>query len=189
MLVKPTVASSAALALVLLAASPVLTGCFQGLGATTTLQASAAPGNGAQGQVGELKAQNLLLVDDPAHPGTLSLVGRLVNIGSTPDDLTGAGIGSAIASNATIGGGLKTILPGQSISIGFLSPYTITATGQNAALSSYVPVTLTFATAGTLTVQVLTVPPTIGEATGPALPAAAPSASMGSGALASPAAS
>lgn len=75
--------------------SPMLTGCFQGPQATTTVQATQPTGSGAYAAVGELRLQNLLLVAGEVEGATdtgaefssesATLIGRVFNDGELDD--------------------------------------------------------------------------------------------------------
>lgn len=142
---------------ILLVATPALTGCFNGRGATTTMQASMNSGNGVAAQAGEIKVENATLVLGPENANSATLTARIVNIGPVADRLVYATVNG---SPADITAGGVDLEPGASISFGFDSDTWINAYALDAAVSTYVPVQLGFADAGILSMSVLTVPPT-----------------------------
>ena len=146
----------------LVAVSPLLGGCYQGLGATTTSQATMNSGDGVQVQVGSLKAQNLTLVLDPTTPGAATLIGRFTNVGPEIEFLRGVTIGdkSMMNGDVAVTNGLGQVLPGQSIGFGFESPESISVKNLDAEVSTYVPISTSFEGNGTVETSVLTVPAT-----------------------------
>lgn len=76
----------AALAATVVALSPLLAGCWQGFGASTTMQNSMNSGNGTQEIVGSLRVENATIVRNDA--GKASLVMAVFNQGDAPDTLT-----------------------------------------------------------------------------------------------------
>lgn len=148
--------------MVLVAVSPLLGGCFQGQQATTTSQATMNSGDGVQVQIGDLKAQGLTLVLDPATPGSATLIGRFTNVGTEVEFLRGVTIGGKTMMNGDVAvtSGLGQILPGQSVGFGFESNESISVKNLDAAVSTYVPVAIAFEVNGTVEASVLTVPAT-----------------------------
>ena len=146
----------------LVAVSPLLGGCFQGQGATTSVQSSMNSGDGVQVQVGNLKAQGLNLVLDPTTPGTATLVGRFTNVGTEPEFLRAVSIGgkTMLTGDVAVTSGLGQVLPGQSIGFGFESDESISVRNLDAAVSTYVPIAISFEVNGTVETSVLTVPAT-----------------------------
>ncbi len=144
----------AAIALVLLA-TPMLTGCFSGKGATTNMQATMNSGNGVSAQAGAIKAENAILVLGPEGSKTATLLVRIVNTGPVPDALTSAKINGV---PAYVTGDSTDLGSGVSLSFGFESDRWINAYDFDAAVSTYVPVELTFTDAGILPMSILTVP-------------------------------
>jgi len=146
----------------LVAVSPLLGGCFQGQGATTTAQATMNSGDGVQVQVGNLKAQGLTLVLDPTSVGTATLIGRFTNVGTEVEFLRGVTIGGTtmMTGDVAVTAGLGQILPGQSVGFGFESDQSISVKNLDAAVSTYVPVAISFEVNGTVEASVLTVPAT-----------------------------
>ncbi|MBU6310975.1 MAG: hypothetical protein KGN38_00430 [Actinomycetales bacterium] len=146
-----------AIGVVAIAAVPALAGCWQGQGASTTMQATMNSGNGTQAMLGAMRIENATVVrgDD----GTASLIMSVFNQGAEPDTLTSVTINGAPASIAP-----TAIVPGTFQAFGYGvegQPPTNVAlvTGLDVEASSYVPVTLTFERAGLLDISVLTVPP------------------------------
>ena len=146
-----------AIAAAAMLALPVLAGCWQGQGATTTMQATMNSGNGTQATLGSMRVENATVVrgDD----GSASLIMSVFNQGAEPDTLTSATVNGAPTSIGAI-----EIAPGTFQAFGYGvegQPPTNVAlvTGLDVEVSSYVPVTLTFERAGRLDISVLTVPP------------------------------
>jgi len=146
----------AAVAALVLLASPVLTGCFSGKGATTNMQATMNSGNGVSAQAGEIKVENATLVMGPEGSNAATLTSRIVNTGPAADRLVYATVNGVPAD---ITGGGVDLNPGASVSFGFDSDTWINAYAFEAATSTYVPVQLGFADAGLVSMSVLTVPP------------------------------
>ena len=145
------VAAAAGLALV-----PALTGCFSGFEATTNVQVTQNSGNGTQARAGDIRVDAATLVTAPPETGGATLTMRVTNDGAEADELTAVQIGG---TPAYVTGGTVPIDPGTSVSFGYESTLWINAYGLDTPPSGYVPVELTFARAGTVAMQVLTVPP------------------------------
>lgn len=149
--------SHVALAAGLLAlTSPALTGCWNGLGATTTMQATMNTGNGTQAQVGAIKIENATLVQGPEGSASATLLVRLVNTGPTPDALVYATINGVPVEIAE---GSGELAPGASVSFGYDSDHWLNSYELDVPVSTYVPVELGFGEAGLAKMSVLTVPP------------------------------
>lgn len=146
----------AAAAVLLLALSPALTGCFNGPGATTTMQATMNSGNGVEAQAGPIHAEGVTLVLGPEGSRSATLTTRIINTGPAADQLVYASVNGVPAD---ITGGTVDLGPGASISFGFDSEHWINAYDLDAAVSTYVPVQLGFRDAGVVEMSVLTVPP------------------------------
>ncbi|MBU9944120.1 MAG: hypothetical protein KTQ12_05675 [Dermatophilaceae bacterium] len=175
----------AAVAALVLLATPALTGCFSGKAATTNMQATMNSGNGVEAQAGPVHVENATIVLGGEGSTAATLTTRIVNTGPEPDALVYATVNG---QPATITGDQVTLDPGASISFGFDSDHWINAYGLEAAVSTYVPVELGFQNAGLVKMSVLTVPP-VGYYEGIAAnPPVAPAAAAASPA-ASPAAS
>ncbi len=166
-----------AVATLIVLASPVLTGCFSGKGATTNMQATMNSGNGVAAKAGEVHIDNATLVLGPENSQSATLTTRIVNTGAVPDRLVFATV-NGVPADITDGG--TDLDPGASISFGFHSDKWINAYDFDAAPSVYVPVQLGFAEAGLVSISVLTVPPVgyyAGIAPNPPQPPVAASAS------------
>lgn len=146
----------AAVVTLVVLASPVLTGCFNGKGATTTMQASMNSGNGVSAQAGPIKVENATLVQGPEGSASATLLTRVINTGPVADTLVSATV-NGVPADIT-GGGVE-LSPGASVSFGYESDTWINAYGFEAATSTYVPVQLGFADAGLVSMSILTVPP------------------------------
>lgn len=142
-----------ALAASLLITGGLLAGCYNGPGATTTTQALQPTGNGTQATVGELRIENAtLVVSDSAS----SLVTRIYNDGKTPDVITGITIGG---QPAAVQPAQLQLEPRANISFGFPAGTPETIRGSSLPVSEFIPVTVTFESAGSVEFSVLTVPP------------------------------
>lgn len=146
----------AAVAALLLLASPALTGCFSGQGATTYMQATMNSGNGVDAEVGPIHVENATLVRGPEGSKSVTLTTRIVNTGPEADVLVSAKVNG---TPATITAGADQLPGGSSVSFGFDSEAFINAYDQDIPVSSYVPVELSFQNAGIVSMSVLTVPP------------------------------
>ena len=92
--------------------SPLLAGCWQGFGASTTMQNSMNSGNGTQEIVGSLRIENATIVRNEA--GRASLVMAVFNQGDAPDTLAGVSVdGQPLAVPAV------TIEPGSFATFGY----------------------------------------------------------------------
>jgi len=140
----------------LAAASLVLTGCFNGQNAMTTAQSDDLTGDGVQAQVGNIRAENLLLVRGPEGSASATLATRIVNSDPEADRLLGVQIDGL---PAYVTGDTVELLPGESIGFGYESDLWINSYDFSAAESNYVPVALQFERAGIARVDVLVVPP------------------------------
>jgi hypothetical protein len=153
----------AAVAALIVLATPALAGCFNGPGATTTTQAGMNSGNGVEADQGAIHIEGTTVVVGP-DGGSATLVVRLVNVGPETDALTYATIDGTPANIITAddsvdAGSAVELLPGSSTGFGYESDHYITlATGFEAGVSTYVPVELGFRNAGLAQLQVLTVP-------------------------------
>ena len=156
-----------------LVAAPLLSGCYSGFGATTTMQASMNSGNGTQAQVGPIRIENATLVMGPEGSQSGTLIASIVNGAQDPDRLIGVTIGG---KPAYITPGQDVLLFNELVNFGYDSLHWINAYTLDAAVSTYVPVQLQFEKAGNVDFTVLTVPPTgIYEGIAPN-PATAPAA-------------
>jgi hypothetical protein len=134
---------------------PSLAGCFNGFGATTTMQNTMNSGNGTQARSGDIRIENATLVTAP-ETGAATLVMRVVNVGTEEDAVAGVTIGGTPAS---VTGGTVPVRPGQSVSFGYESTTYANVYAIDTAPSSYVDVVVTMQRAGDIPMQVLTVPP------------------------------
>lgn len=145
-----------ALAVIIVALSPLLAGCWQGFGASTTMQNSMNSGNGTQVITGSLRIENATIVRN--EEGRASLVVAVFNQGDAPDSLTAVTIdGQPIATDPV------TIEPGSYATFGYgaegapaanflvLDPIATPA-------GSYSAVSLTFTTNGIAEFTSLVVP-------------------------------
>ena len=89
-LVRHRRARRVALAAVVVALAPMLTGCWQGFDASTTMQNSMNSGNGTQEILGSLRIENATIVRNDA--GRASLVMAVFNQGDAPDTLIAVSI-------------------------------------------------------------------------------------------------
>lgn len=89
-LVRQRLARRVALAAVVVALAPMLTGCWQGFSAGTILQNSMNSGNGTQEILGSLRIENATIVRNDA--GRASLIMSIFNQGDAPDTLTAVSI-------------------------------------------------------------------------------------------------
>ena len=158
--------------------SAALTGCWNGPGSTTMMQATMNSGNGVQATVGNIQIENATLVAGPEGTTTGTLTLRIVNTGQTPDSLVYTVIDNG---PAYVTPGSETFVPNASVSFGFDSKDWINTYTLKAAAGTYVPVELGFKEAGLVKISVLIVPPTgyyVGIAPNPAtMPSATPTPS------------
>ena len=97
---------------VAVAISPLLAGCFNGFGASTTMQNSMNSGNGTQTIVGSLRVENATIVRDES--GRASLIVAVFNQGDAPDTLAGVAVnGQPVAAPPV------TIDPGSFVTFGY----------------------------------------------------------------------
>jgi len=151
-----------ALLLVVAAAVPALTGCFNGPRATTTVQATQDSSNGTQASIAGIRIENATLVSGPDGTTTATLIMSLFNDGREPDTLVGVLINGqpAYISGAAVAGAGVELAPGAALTFGYqtseswINSYDITE-----AESAYVPVQMQFQRAGILDFTALTVPP------------------------------
>jgi hypothetical protein len=145
-----------ALAATILAVSPLLAGCWQGFGASTTMQSSMNSGNGTQEIVGSLRIENATVVRNDA--GRASLVVAVFNQGDAPDTLTSVAFDGQQLMTEPV-----TIEPGSFATFGYgaegappqnflvIDPISTPA-------GSYTPVSMTFTTNGIAEFTSLVVP-------------------------------
>ncbi len=147
--------STIALSLLAIAAAPALSGCFNGIEATTTMQATMNTGDGTQTQIGDIKILNATLVmGDPGADAML--IGTIVNVGTTPDALNSIDVAG---KPVTPGPAFVELTAGSSVAFGYVNAeIKVPVSGLTAAPSTYVPVNFKFQNAGDTSIQVLTVP-------------------------------
>lgn len=145
-----------ALAAIVIAAAPMLAGCWQGFGASTTMQNSMNSGNGTQEILGSLRIENATVVRDDA--GRASLVMAVFNQGDAPDTLTSATVDGQQVVVAPV-----TVEPGSFATFGYgaeggpiENPLIVEALPTPAG--SYSTVALTFSTNGMTDFTSLVVP-------------------------------
>ncbi len=148
--------TAAAMAAAFAASSLLLTGCFNGPGATTNMQSGQLTGNGVQAQVGSVRAENLTLVDGPEGSRSATLIMRIVNGDPEPDNLLGVLIDNV---PAYVTGEVVQLPPNQSIGFGYEADLWVSSYDFTADVSTYVPVALQFERAGIVEAEVLVVPP------------------------------
>ena len=105
--------------------------------------------------MGNIRAENLTIVAGPEGSASATLITVIVNGDPEADTLLGATIDGV---PAYVTGDVVELLPGQSIGFGFDSDKWINSYQFDAAMSTYVPVTLQFERAGIAEVDVLVVP-------------------------------
>lgn len=193
---KRTRIAAGTLALGLLVLSPVLTGCFQGQKATTTMMATMNSGNGVQASVGQIKLDGLTLVLGPEGSTTATLIGRLTNAGPE-DSLVAAsidGLTSVSSPAVQISDGLAVIKTDSAVNLGYDSDQYVSVQNFTGTASTYVPVELAFKNAGVVKASVMVVPatgiyagitPQFPQLDAPASGSAAPVASDSASAVAS----
>ena len=140
-----------------LVATPLLTACYSGFGATTTMQASMNSGNGTQAQAGPIRIENATLVMGPEGSTSGTLIASLVNGAAGPDRLVGVTIGG---KPAYITPGMDVLAFNELVDFGYDGNHWINAYDLDATVSTYVPVQMQFEKAGNVDFTVLTVPPT-----------------------------
>lgn len=118
---------------------PGLTGCFNGIDASTNVQATTAPGTGVQATIGTLSIDNATLVTGEGPTGTLLM--RIANFGPIGDRLVQAQING---QPAEIVGTTVEIPANDSIPFGWESVHYVNTIALNVGPSTYVPVTLQF---------------------------------------------
>ncbi len=132
-----------------------LAGCYNGQGATTSVQATQPSGNGNALEAGQITVDNATAVQDEA--GNATVLMRITNQGTESDTLVAAMLGG---QPATITGETVEIGPGESISFAWDAVHFVNLAGLNAAISSYVPFGLQFTKAGVTESDIMVVPPT-----------------------------
>lgn len=149
-----------AAAVLALAMVPLLSGCWQGFGASTTMQNSMNSGNGTQVMVGELRVENATVVK--GDDGAAQLIMSVFNRGPEADSL----IGVVINGQPVDLSGLATasVEPGGFLTFGYDSEgqppagYLVVAP-LDIDTGSYTSVSLAFATSGVTEFESVVVPP------------------------------
>jgi hypothetical protein len=164
---------AAALAVPVLALAT--SGCYSGFGATTNMQATQNTGNGVRATIGAMLIDNATLVRGPEGSSSGTLIMAISNRGKEDDQLVSVTIGGAEAT--TEPAGPVAVPPNGIVRFGFNADHWVNTYALDAPISGYVPVQLTFAKAGVLSISVLTVEPTgyyAGVTPNPATPPPAP---------------
>jgi hypothetical protein len=154
---------AAALAALVVLATPALAGCFNGQQATTSTQATMNSGNSVEATQGAIQIDGTTVVLGPEGSGTATLVVRFTNTGVDPDRLTFAtinGVQATIVQPTGSAGEPGEMGPGVAVAYGYDSDGRIDAAGVDLTVSTYVPVELGFQNAGLATLSVMVVPPT-----------------------------
>jgi copper(I)-binding protein len=156
-----TRAVSGALAGLLVAAAVTLTGCAAGQVSQTANQVSGV--DGGSGNAGAIGIRNALFAtpSQGLYPkgSDAPVLLWLTNSGTTSDTL--ASVSSTAASSVTIGG-KAMILPQSRMEISASTPVTLTVKGltNDLRFGTSIPLTFSFATAGTVTINVpIEIPP------------------------------
>lgn len=150
-------------------------GCYSGFGATTNMQATQNTGNGVRATIGAMLIDNATLVRGPEGSSSGTLIMAISNRGKEDDQLVSVTIGGAEAT--TEPAGPVAVPPNGIVRFGFNADHWVNTYALDAPISGYVPVQLTFAKAGVLSISVLTVEPTgyyAGITPNPATPPPAP---------------
>ena len=162
-------ASIALFSALLLGASTVLTGCFNGPRATTTVQATQPTGSGAYVAVGDIRVQNVLLVASIVEGGTASgelvlaesvaMIGRVFNDGDSEDVITDISIGGVPAALMIPPSGPNplAIAPLGSVSLTYPAGGPEIFAQTEVAMSTYVPIQMFFERAGLVEFEALVV--------------------------------
>jgi len=145
-----------ALVATVLVAAPLLAGCWQGLGATTTMQNSMNSGNGTQEIVGSLRIENATVVRNEA--GRAALVMAVFNQGDAADTLSGVSVDGQVLAAPPV-----TIEPGSFATFGYgaegaPAENVLLIEGLATPAGSYSTVSLAFTTNGITEFTSLVVP-------------------------------
>jgi hypothetical protein len=181
---RRSVQGRAALAAVSLVTVAALSGCAAGFDAETINVDS--PGEGVSGKVGDVKIRGALLADVEDEPGSGVLVMGVVNEGGETDALTEvrlvdgepADLGSSVSlpPNQLVQFGTAEVAPGAT----YGGTYVLNAPTDTFSVGGFVPVSFTFREAGSVTLDLLILPPTDVYAT--VTPTAQPTATATTGA-------
>lgn len=155
---------AAGLAAVLVAAVPLLSGCFSGQGASTNTQSLTPSGDGASTTAGDLSVQGVVLVHQETGDNAV-LIGTIFNNGTQSDTLTRVTIDGHDALIPSLTG---TIEPQQFLAFGqgglppagSVSAPALWAEGFDAVPGTYAMVAMTFEHAGIVELDALVVPAT-----------------------------
>ena len=149
-----------AAAVLALAMVPLLSGCWQGFGASTTMQNSMNSGNGAQVTVGEIRVENATIVK--GDDGAAQLIMSVFNRGPASDELIGVAIDGQQLDVSGLGN--TTVEPGGFLTFGYGAEgeppagYIVVAP-LDVDTGSYTSVSLAFGTAGVADFEAVVVPP------------------------------
>lgn len=154
--VRRRLARNLALVATVVAVSPMLAGCWQGFGASTTMQNSMNSGNGTQEIVGSLRVENATIVRNEA--GRASLVMAVFNQGDAPDTLAAVSVDGQPVNAAPV-----VIEPGSFATFGYgaegaPAENLLLIEGFPTPAGSYSTVSLAFATNGITEFTSLVVP-------------------------------
>ena len=137
---------------------PSLSGCWAGFDAQTSMQANQAVGNGTNMSTGDMEIRGATWVRNVANPEEATLVATFVNNGDLPDKLVKVDVEPTSPMGITAGAiDIPTV---GSVRTGYWSPNFVNAFRLQAFPSTFVPTTLTFQNAGTVTADVIAVPNT-----------------------------
>lgn len=134
----------------------LLTGCWNGFNAQTSIQQPS--GDGLQTQIGNMQIRAAVWVRDAENPRTMTLSATFVNTGKTADELT-AVTTSPKAFVVGLTGGTIELPPVSETRTAYQSEYFVNAYGLDVPPSGYVTTTFVFKNAGSVTGSVMTVPP------------------------------
>lgn len=147
----------------------MLTGCFNGPQATTTVQATQPTGSGAYVAVGSVRVQNVLLVASIVEGGTASgelvlaesvaMIGRVFNDGDAEDAITSITIGGVPAALMVPATGQNplAIAPLGSVPLTYPAGGPQIFAQTEVAMSTYVPIQMFFERAGLVEFEALVV--------------------------------
>jgi hypothetical protein len=144
------------MAVLLLGATPLLSGCWQGQGAATSLQAFQPSGNGAWADLGSVRVQNATIVK--GEGANASLIVSLFNTGEEDDALIAVEV-DGVPATVTPEGELIPRGGASGVNYGYAGTNSITFT-TDAEVSTYVPVLMQFRNAGVTEFSALIVPKT-----------------------------
>jgi len=122
------------------------------------MQANQAVGNGTNMSTGDMEIRGATWVRNVANPEEATLVATFVNNGDLPDKLVKVDVEPTSPMGITAGAiDIPTV---GSVRTGYWSPNFVNAFRLQAFPSTFVPTTLTFQNAGTVTADVIAVPNT-----------------------------